>query len=35
VEQLIDLVKGTLQLIVSRTLALHPPHGVGVDERIE
>jgi transcriptional regulator len=30
-----DLVKGTLDLLVLKTLALEPRHGVGVAERIE
>jgi transcriptional regulator len=29
-----DLVKGTLDLLVLKTLALEPRHGVGVAERI-
>jgi transcriptional regulator len=30
-----DLVKGTLDLLVLKTLALEPRHGVGVADRIE
>jgi PadR family transcriptional regulator, regulatory protein PadR len=29
-----DLMKGTLQLLVLKTLALEPRHGVGIAERI-
>lgn len=29
-----DLLKGTLQLLVLKTLALEPRHGVGIAERI-
>lgn len=29
-----DLIKGTLQLLVLKTLALEPRHGVGISERI-
>jgi transcriptional regulator len=30
-----DIVKGTLHLLVLKTLALEPRHGVGVADRIE
>src|SRR6476659_7924575 len=29
-----DLMKGTLQLLILKTLALEPRHGVGIAERI-
>ena len=31
----IDLLRGTLDLLVLKALALGPPHGLGVSRRIE
>jgi DNA-binding PadR family transcriptional regulator len=30
-----DLLQGTLDLLILRTLELRPPHGVGIADRIE
>jgi PadR family transcriptional regulator PadR len=30
-----ELLKGTLDLLILRTLALEPRHGIGISERIE